>query len=152
MRRHSSEEFGSVSVAIYCVGMMRISASLAPGCKSIASIVRASFTPIFRVPELFLYASLGATMHPYFKEVRMPMLAQKTSKNQLTLPQDIVKEFPGIEYFDVSVVKRKIVLLPVRMARADTDLKAIQQKLEKLGVLESDVPDAVQWARKRRKR
>ncbi|MBP1732475.1 MAG: hypothetical protein H6Q55_2904 [Deltaproteobacteria bacterium] len=26
------------------------------------------------------------------------MLAKKTSKNQLTLPKEIVKEFPGVDY------------------------------------------------------
>ena len=30
------------------------------------------------------------------------MLAKKTSKNQLTLPRDIVKAFPDAEYFDVT--------------------------------------------------
>jgi len=31
------------------------------------------------------------------------MLTKKTAKNQLTLPKDIVREFPGIEYFDAVI-------------------------------------------------
>ncbi len=41
------------------------------------------------------------------------MLAKKTSKNQLTLPKKIVKDFPGVEYFDVAVNKGRIVLTPL---------------------------------------
>lgn len=37
------------------------------------------------------------------------MLAKKTSKNQLTLPKEIVKSFPNAEYFDVSVKDRKFL-------------------------------------------
>ncbi len=79
------------------------------------------------------------------------MLAKKTSKNQLTLPKKIVKEFPGTEYFDVSVSDRKIVLVPVKIAPADTNLEDIREKLEKLGVTEGDVEKAVRWARKRKR-
>jgi predicted nucleic acid-binding protein len=32
------------------------------------------------------------------------MFAKLTSKNQLTLPKDVVKDFPGTEYFDVARV------------------------------------------------
>jgi len=31
------------------------------------------------------------------------MLAKKTSKNQITLPKEIVKAFPDAKYFDVSI-------------------------------------------------
>ena len=33
------------------------------------------------------------------------MLTKKTSKNQLTLPKEIVKEFPDIRYFEAVVAK-----------------------------------------------
>jgi hypothetical protein len=79
------------------------------------------------------------------------MLAKKTSKNQLTLPKEIVKEFPGTEYFDVSVSDRKIVLVPLKISPADTNAESIREKLEKLGVTENDVADAVRWARKRKR-
>jgi hypothetical protein len=78
------------------------------------------------------------------------MLAKKTSKNQLTLPKEIVKSFPDIEYFDVSVRDRKIVLMPVKMTPANVTLENIRSKMEKLGIAEKDVADAVKWARKKR--
>ena len=56
------------------------------------------------------------------------MLTKKTTKNQLTLPKDIVKEFPGIQYFDAVVEKRRIVLTPVLMMPADGSIGEIREK------------------------
>lgn len=78
------------------------------------------------------------------------MLAKKTSKNQLTLPQEVVKQFPGTEYFDVSVKDRKIVLMPVRIVPADATLGSIRDRMEKLGITRGDVAEAVKWARKKK--
>lgn len=79
------------------------------------------------------------------------MLAKKTSKNQLTLPKEIVKSFPDAEYFDVSVKDRKIILMPVRMAPIGSELDRIREKLKKLGITEKDVEGAVAWARKKKR-
>jgi hypothetical protein len=77
------------------------------------------------------------------------MLAKKTSKNQLTLPKEIAGAFPETEYFDVSVKDRKIVLMPVRITPADTNLEGIRDKMEKLGITGGDIQEAVKWARKK---
>ena len=37
------------------------------------------------------------------------MLAKRTYKNQITLPKDVLKDFPGVEYFDVSAKDGKIL-------------------------------------------
>ena len=79
------------------------------------------------------------------------MLAKKTSKNQLTLPKEIVKSFPDTEYFDISVQDRKIVLMPVRIAPADAALEGVRDKLKKLGIMEDDVAGAVKWSRKKKR-
>jgi hypothetical protein len=78
------------------------------------------------------------------------MLAKKTSKNQLTLPKEIVKAFPDTEYFDVSVKDKKIVLMPVKITPADFTLEDIRDKMAKLGINEGDVAEAVRWARKKK--
>ena len=78
------------------------------------------------------------------------MLAKKTSKNQLTLPKEIVKDFPNVEYFDVAVNKSRIVLTPLKLSPVDVSLGMIREKMKKLGVDESDVTDAVKWARRKR--
>jgi len=78
------------------------------------------------------------------------MLAKKTSKNQITLPKEIVKEFPDTEYFDVTVEERKIILLPVKITPADMTLEGVREKIKKLGITESDVAEAVKWARKKK--
>ena len=77
------------------------------------------------------------------------MLAKKTSKNQLTLPKEIVREFPDTDYFDVSVKDRKIVLMPVKITPAYMNLEGIRDKMEKLGITEGDVGEAVKWVRKK---
>ena len=79
------------------------------------------------------------------------MLAKKTSKNQLTLPKEIVKEFPGVDYFDAKVKGRAIVLTPVKITLMDTSIELIREKMARLGIAETDVRDAVKWARKRKR-
>lgn len=81
------------------------------------------------------------------------MLAKLTSKNQLTLPKTVVQAFPGTEYFDVATEKGRIVLTPVRLSKAgasDEKLKPIWDKMEKLGITEKDIEDAVKWARRQK--
>ena len=77
------------------------------------------------------------------------MLAKKTSKNQLTLPKEIVKEFPDTDYFDVTVKERTIILMPVKITHADMTLEGIREKLRKLDITEGEVAEAVKWARKK---
>ena len=77
------------------------------------------------------------------------MLAKLTTKNQLTLPRDIVKEFQGIEYFDVAVADGRILLAPVRMQPLGDNLDRIRKKIEKLGITPDDVTNAIRWARKK---
>jgi hypothetical protein len=72
------------------------------------------------------------------------MLAKLTSKNQLTLPKAIVKAVQGSTYFDVTEENGRIVLTPVRIARAD----AVRIKLADLQISEADLADAVAWERR----
>jgi len=72
------------------------------------------------------------------------MIAKLTSKNQLTLPKAVVTAMRGAEYFEVAEDNGRIVLTPVRIARAD----AVRAKLEELRLSEDDVADAVAWARR----
>jgi bifunctional DNA-binding transcriptional regulator/antitoxin component of YhaV-PrlF toxin-antitoxin module len=71
------------------------------------------------------------------------VLAKKTSKNQITLPKEIVKRFPDVDYFDVREEAGSIVLDPLRPSKAD-DVRA---KLAELGITDEDVGDAVRWSR-----
>lgn len=71
------------------------------------------------------------------------MLAKLTSKNQLTLPKSAVQAVGEAEYFDVAVREGQIVLTPVRIQRAN----AVRAKLSALGVADTDLVDAVRWAR-----
>ena len=78
------------------------------------------------------------------------MLCKKTSKNQLTLPKAIVKFFPETDYFDISVKGSQIVLLPVRITPDSATLEGVREKMARLGLNESDVSEAVRWARRKK--
>jgi len=77
------------------------------------------------------------------------MLAKKTTKNQLTLPKEIADKFPGVDLFDATVERNRIVLVPVKVTPITQSLEGIRDKMEKLGITEGDVADAVAWARKK---
>lgn len=76
------------------------------------------------------------------------MLAKRTYKNQITLPQAIANLFPGIEYFDVQKRDQEIILKPVRIGSGDEELEGIRKKIAKLGITQKDIDGAVLWARK----
>jgi translation initiation factor IF-1 len=71
------------------------------------------------------------------------MLAKITSKNQLTLPKSITQAIGPAEYFDVQTRDGQIVLTPVRIQRGDS----VRAKLAELNLTETDIADAVNWAR-----
>lgn len=71
------------------------------------------------------------------------MLAKLTSKNQLTLPKAVIMSVSATDYFDVAVQEGKIVLTPVRLQQAD----AVRAKLDALGISDTDVQEAINWAR-----
>ena len=72
------------------------------------------------------------------------MLAKLTSKNQLTLPKAVISDFPDTRYFDVTQEDGRIVLTPVHISRAD----AVRRKMVESGLSETDVAEAVTWARR----
>ena len=72
------------------------------------------------------------------------MLAKKTSKNQITLPKSVVTRFGEVDYFDVSTDGACIILRPLRQSRADQ----VREQLSEMGITETDVAAAVEWARK----
>jgi len=79
------------------------------------------------------------------------MLAKKTSKNQITLPREIVKALPDAEYFDVSIKDNTIRLMPVKITPVQSSLDSVREKMKKLGLTEKDVGEAVQWGRSRKR-
>ncbi len=75
------------------------------------------------------------------------MLVKKTSKNQITLPKDVLKKFPSVEYFEVRTDKDKIVLIPVRTVPSNHTIERIREKIKRAGLTEKDIKEAVSWAR-----
>ena len=72
------------------------------------------------------------------------MLAKMTAKNQLTLPKALVAEVGATDYFDVEARNGQLVLTPVRIQRGN----AVRAKLAELNLSESDIANAVAWARR----
>lgn len=63
------------------------------------------------------------------------MLAKKTSKNQITLPKEIVKVFLDAEYFDVSIKDNTIRLMLVKITPVPSSLDSIREKIKRLGLM-----------------
>jgi hypothetical protein len=74
------------------------------------------------------------------------MLAKLTSKNQLTLPKNVVEQVRA-DYYSVRTEGQSIILTPVKLG----GLEAVQEKLAALGITERDVKSAVGWARKQKR-
>ena len=75
------------------------------------------------------------------------MLAKMTSKNQITIPKKIIDQVPEAQYFDVELKEGIILLRPLKIY--GTDLEQIRSKINKLGLKENSVAEAIKWARKK---
>ena len=73
------------------------------------------------------------------------MLAKLTSKNQITIPKDVLSRIPDAKYFEVTYQDGVLVLKPVKVY--DANLEAIRAKIKKLGLSDTCVAEAVKWAR-----
>lgn len=71
------------------------------------------------------------------------MLAKITAKNQLTLSKRVIEALGNPSHFEVEIDGDRLVLTPSRPGSAN----AVRHKLQALDLLESDVTDAVAWAR-----
>ncbi|PUE39597.1 AbrB family transcriptional regulator [Limnohabitans sp. Hippo3] len=71
------------------------------------------------------------------------MLTKLNAKNQITLPKSLMQAVGPTDYFDVQAKGGQIVLTPVRFVVAD----AVRAKLAELGITETDMTAAVDWAR-----
>jgi hypothetical protein len=84
----------------------------------------------------------------------MASLAKLTSKNQLTLPAEVVRRFPGVQHFEVREQDGELRLVPMKSVRVRSHediIHDVQRHFAEKGLTEKDVSDAVQWARKQRK-
>ena len=81
------------------------------------------------------------------------MLTELTSENTITLPAEVVSEFEGAVYFDVTKENGCIVLTPAKASHADiVRMKAdvARDKIAKLGLTEADVAEVVARVRRQR--
>jgi hypothetical protein len=76
------------------------------------------------------------------------MLVKVIAKNRLTLPKRVVEALGNPSHFEVKIDGDRFVLTPSRPESAS----AVRRKLQALDLLESDVTDAVSWARRKPKR
>jgi hypothetical protein len=86
-----------------------------------------------------------------FQEPVMAKLAKLSSKNQITLPKEVMAHYPGTEYFEVRESEAGITLAPVKARAAqsfDALIAELRRDVARLGLTPKDVADAVKWARK----
>lgn len=84
----------------------------------------------------------------------MARLAKLSSQNQITLPKDVLSNYAGTEYFEVRDAGTGIYLEPVKTVagKAARDvLEVFRDHVERLGLTEKDVDDAVTWVRAKRR-
>ncbi len=77
------------------------------------------------------------------------MLVKKTSKNQITLPKEVLKQIPETDYFEVKVEDGKIVLIPARVIPAKISIESIREKIKKRGLTKKVIDEAIKWAREK---
>jgi len=76
------------------------------------------------------------------------MLCKLTSKNQITLPKELLEGFAGREYFDARLDRGRIILEPMIVRPVESArLSAIRDKVEAAGIRETAVDDLVAEAR-----
>ena len=75
------------------------------------------------------------------------MLVKITSKNQITIPKRLADKLQDVKYLDAQYRDGALVLKPVQTY--ETDLDTIRSKMEKLGLGEESVQEAMEWTRSR---
>ena len=76
------------------------------------------------------------------------MLCKVTTKNQITLPKEIMRQFGAREYFDARIEGGKIVLEPmVVRPMVSPLLDAVRRKIREAGIEEGDTARLVDEAR-----
>jgi hypothetical protein len=81
----------------------------------------------------------------------MANLAKLTSKNQLTLPVEVVRRFPGVEHFEVREQDGELRLVPMKSVRVrslDDLVSELREHTARMGITPKDVEKAVKEARK----
>lgn len=82
-----------------------------------------------------------------------PVVAPVKAGQGLTIPQEVIAQFQGIDAFEIRIQGQRIVLEPMRrgeFARTPAALPAleqIQRQAAARGLTEQDVAAAVKWAR-----
>lgn len=74
-------------------------------------------------------------------------LAWRTVNNQLVLPESLLDALPGVKLFAAALEDGRIVLTP--LATSEAGAAAARDQLAAQGLTESDVKDAIAWARGR---
>ena len=74
------------------------------------------------------------------------MLAKKTAKNQVTIPEALLDRLPPADYFEAEVVGDALILRPVKVVEM-VDIDRVRSRLKRGRVGQDEVGQAVRWAR-----
>lgn len=66
------------------------------------------------------------------------MLAKKTSKNQVTLPQKVLQDIPETDYFDITAQSGVLILRPATLDDPGSRLAVVRQNRNDPGIVPKD--------------
>jgi len=66
------------------------------------------------------------------------MLAKKTSKNQVTLPQKVLQDIPETDYFDITAQSGVLILRPATLDDPGSRLAVVRQNSNDPGIVPKD--------------
>ncbi len=79
------------------------------------------------------------------------MLCKMTSKNQITLPKEVLRDFGGREYFNARVEDGRIILEPMIVRPVETRmLSDIRDRIQAQGLSEETSASLIDEARRAR--
>ena len=114
-----------------------------PGCVSQGNTKDETLANIREAIECCIEVRIEKGMPLTIETRQVEVLCSEGTDLRNALPDTALSAFPDAEYFDVTAERGRIVLTPVRPARA----AAVRDKLADLGISDTDIAQAVAWAR-----
>ena len=75
------------------------------------------------------------------------MLKSNVAKGKTITLDDIMSEYNLSEYFEIQKLDGRIVFIPKENIPELPSLEEIRAEIEKLGITEEDIQEAIEWAR-----
>ena len=75
------------------------------------------------------------------------MLKSEITKGKTVTLEDIIREYNLSKYFEIQKLDGKTIFIPKENIPELPSLEEIRAEIEKLGITEEDIQEAIEWAR-----